>query len=194
MNCCNGVQTSATIHRERCSLGNDRADRSRLRRLPSARLPKDQPFPIAGADHHGLSVRSLPSGPLSSQTRRRHRLRKFLIGATEFQTCGILHGGAVWLRIHGSRADCVRGGPTGIRHRNRANEPKITRYRDRENEATIMPNQSIVRANSPLASKSSERTQDDAAENCANEATIMRTKSIVRAERPTDADGPCSAT
>jgi hypothetical protein len=86
------------------------------------------------------------------------------------------------------------GRPTGIRHRNRANEPKITQDRNRENEATMMPNQSIVRANSPSASKSRERTQDDAAGNCENEATMMRTKSIVRAERPPDAGVPCSAT
>src|SRR5271156_344463 len=86
------------------------------------------------------------------------------------------------------------GGPIGIRHRNRANEPKITRYRNRENEATMMPNQSIVRANSLSASKSRERTQDDAVGNCENEATMMRTKSIVRAQRPPDAGVPCSST
>ena len=57
-----------------------------IRRPASARLPKDQAFLIAERITTVSAFDPFPPGPLFSETRRRHRLRKFLIGATEFKT------------------------------------------------------------------------------------------------------------
>ena len=138
-------------------------------------------FPGSWRGPCGVLVRSLPvRSSIAGGTLPTLGLRKPSIQAAEFEACGIVYSGGVRLRISVSRA--VRGAMEShvwVRHRNGSNELEISPYRDRENEATIQRNRSIVPAARPSVSKSRERTQVMTHRDRENEATIVRNPSIV---------------